>query len=147
MKFNNSVHFEISASEVKDIALALAQGFIKIQEWKDERDAKVAKESINSIKPKVVKRFKTDSKRDMDRFNRQHAKNLTKIRSLVDNIDKKTNYVESKCGKKSDDIDIATLPDDVKRQIALDYLRKHPLTEDKQKAIADEYIRKYGVIK
>ena len=49
--------------------------------------------------------------------------------------------------KTTDDIDISSLPEEVKRQIALDYLKRHPLSEDKQKKIADEYIRKYGVIK
>lgn len=155
MKINYKVNFEVSSEEIKDIALGLAKGFIKVQEWKDERDAKTAKKMDHRVKP-IVKEFKasfkrdmdrfdTNRKRDMDAFNKRHQKNLKGIRNLVDDIDRKTNAINSKC--KGNDIDIDSLPDDIKRQIALDYLRKHPLSEDKQKKIADEYIRKYGVIK
>lgn len=148
MKINYKANFEISGSELKDIVLGLAKGFIKVQEWKSGLDEKEVKKSVDSmIKPKIVRRYNKTSKQDMDNFNKRHAKNLKGIRNLVDDIDKKTEYINIKCNKKSDDIDIATLPEDVKRQIALEYLRKHPLAEDKQKAIADEYIRKYGVIK
>lgn len=149
MKFNYKANFEINSSEVKDLVLGLAKGFIKVQQWKagiDEKEAKRAAESM--IKPKVIKKYKTNSKRDMDAFNRKHQRNLKGIREFSDRIDKKIAFIEAKCSnKKGSDIDISTLPEDIKRQIALDYLRKHPLAEDKQKAIADEYIRKYGVIK
>lgn len=147
MKINYTANFEINSSEVKDLVLGLAKGFIKVQQWKagiDEKEAKRAAESM--IKPKVVKKYKTNSKRDMDAFNRKHQRNLKGIREFSNRIDRKIAYIESKC-KQSDDIDVATLPEEIKRQIALDYIKKHPLTEDKQKAIADEYIRKYGVIK
>ena len=148
MKFNYNAHFEVSASEVKDLVIGLAKGFIKVQEWKAGLDEKEVKKSVDSmIKPKIVRRYNKTSKHDMDDFNKRHAKNLKGIRNLVDDIDKKTEYINIKCNNKSDDIDINSLPEDVKRQIALDYLRKHPLPEDKQKKIADEYIRKYGVIK
>lgn len=149
MKFSSKTNFEISSSEVKDFVLTLAKGFIKVQEWKQGIDEKEIKKSVDHmIKPKVIKRYKTNSKRDMDRFNQQHKRNLKGIREFSDRIDKKIAYIEAKCNNKKDsDIDISTLPEDIKRQIALDYLKKHPLTEDKQKAIADEYIRKYGVIK
>ena len=151
MKFNYNAHFEISSSEVKDFILNLAEGFIKVQQWKAGIDEKEAKRAVDSmIKPKVIKRYKTNSKRDMDRFNQQHKRNLKGIRALVNDIDKRTGFIEAKCSnnnKATDDIDISSLPEDVKRQIALDYLRKHPLTEDKQETIAKEYIRKYGVIK
>lgn len=154
MKFNTNTHFEITSSEVKDFALALAKGFIKVQEWKREQDEET-KQMDRRMKP-IVKEFKASFKRDMDRFdnnrkrdmdafNKRHQKNLKRIREFSDRIDKKIAYVNSKC--KDSDIDVSTLPDDIKRQIALDYLKNHPLSEDKQKAIADEYIRKYGVIK
>ena len=148
MKFNYNAHFEVSASEVKDLVIGLAKGFIKVQEWKAGLDEKEVKKSVDSmIKPKIVRRYNKTSKHDMDDFNKRHAKNLKGIRNLVDDIDRKTNAINSKCGKKSVDIDISTLPDDLKRQIALDYIKKHPLSEDKQEAVAKEYIRKYGVIK
>ena len=149
MKFSSKTNFEISSSEVKDFVLALAKGFIKVQEWKSGLDEKEAKREVDSmIKPKIVRRYNKTSKQDMESFYRKHKRNLQSIRSLSDDIDRKTEYIKFKCNnKKSDDIDIATLPEDVKRQIALDYLKRHPLSEDKQKKIADEYIRKYGVIK
>lgn len=154
MKFNTNTHFEITSSEVKDFALALAKGFIKVQEWKREQDEET-KQMDRRMKP-IVKEFKASFKRDMDRFdnnrkrdmdtfNKRHQKNLKRIREFSDRIDKKIAYVNSKC--KESDIDVSTLPEEIKRQIALDYIKKHPLSEDKQKAIADEYIRKYGVIK
>lgn len=155
MKFNSNTHFEITSSEVKDFALALAKGFIKVQEWKTKSERE-QKKLDHRMKP-IIKEFKTgvkrdierldaNRKRDMDAFNRKHQRNLKGIREFSDRIDRKIAYIESKC-KQSDDIDVATLPEDVKRQIALDYLKRHPLSEDKQKKIADEYIRKYGVIK
>lgn len=150
MKFTSKTNFEISSSEVKDFILNLAEGFIKVQQWKADIDEKEAKRAVDSmIKPKVIKRYKTNSKRDMDRFNQQHKRNLKGIRALVSDIDKSTEFIEAKCSnnKKATDIDVSSLPDDIKRQIALDYLKNHPLSEDKQKKIADEYIRKYGVIK
>lgn len=154
MKINYTANFEISGSELKDIALGLAKGFIKVQEWKREQDEET-KQMDRRMKP-IVKEFKASFKRDMDRFdnnrkrdmdafNKRHQKNLKRIREFSDRIDKKIAYVNSKC--KDSDIDVSTLPDDIKRQIALDYLKNHPLSEDKQKRIADEYIRKYGVIK
>ena len=153
MKFNTNTHFEITSSEVKDFALALAKGFIKVQEWKREQDEET-KQMDRRMKP-IVKEFKASFKRDMDRFdnnrkrdmdafNKRHQKNLKRIREFSDRIDKKIAYVNSKC--KDSDIDVSTLPDDIKRQIALDYLKNHPLSEDKQKRIADEHIRTYGVI-
>ena len=158
MKFNSNTHFEVSASEVKDLVLGLAKGFIKVQEWKyeqEEKEEKQKKQMDRRMKP-IIKEFKASFKRDMDRFdnnrkrdmddfNKRHQKNLKRIREFSDRIDKKIAYVNSKC--KDSDIDVSTLPDDIKRQIALDYLKNHPLSEDKQKRIADEYIRKYGVIK
>lgn len=143
MKFNYNAHFEVSASEVKDLVFGLAKGFIKVQEWKAERDAE-QKKLDHRMQSK--KKFHTDLKKDMDSFNKRHQRNLKGIREFSDRIDKKIAYIESKC-KQSDDIDVATLPEEIKRQIALDYIKKHPLSEDKQKKIADEYIRKYGVIK
>ena len=149
MKFNYKANFEVSSSEVKDLILSIAEGFMKVQEWKSGLDEKEVKKSVDSmIKPKVIKRYNKTSKQDMDNFNKRHAKNLKGIREFSDRIDKKIAFIEAKCSNKNgSDIDISTLPEDIKRQIALDYLRKHPLAEDKQKAIADEYIRKYGVIK
>lgn len=160
MKFNTNTHFEISSTEIKEIAFALAKGFVKVQEWKREQDEKEADQKTQMgrrMKP-IAEKFRADMKRDMDRFNsnlkrdmeafnKRHSRNLKAIRDLNDDIDKKTNAINIKCAKKSDDIDIATLPEEVKRQIALDYIKKHPLSEDKQKRIADEYIRKYGVLK
>lgn len=147
MKFNNKASFEISSEEIKDVIFAVAKGFVKVQEWKSGLDEKEIKKPVDSmIKPKIIRRYNKTSKHDMDNFNKRHAKNLKGIREFSDRIDKKIAYIESKC-KQRDDIDVATLPEEIKRQIALDYLRKHPLPEDKQKRIADEYIRKYGVIK
>ena len=149
MKINYSAHFEINSSEVKDLVLGLAKGFIKVQQWKAGIDEKEAKDAADSMsKPKVIKRYSKTSKQDMESFYRRHKRNLQSIRSLSDDIDRKTEYIKAKCNnRKSNDIDINRLPDDIKRQIAIDYLKNHPLSEDKQKAIADEYIRKYGVIK
>lgn len=154
MRFNTNTHFEITSEEIKDVVFGLAKGFVKVQQWKYEQEEKqkkldhrmkpIIKEFKNSVK-RDIDRLDTNRKRDMDAFNKRHQKNLKRIREFSDRIDKKIAYVNSKC--KDSDIDVATLPEDVKRQIALDYLKKHPLSEDKQKAIADEYIRKYGVIK
>lgn len=159
MKFNSNTHFEITSEEIKDVLFGLAKGFVRVQQWKAEaeRDADRKTKMGYRMKP-IAEKFRKDLKRDMDRFdanlkrdmdafNRKHQRNLKGIRNLADDIDRKTNDINSKCNKKSDDIDIATLPEEIKRQIALDYLRKHPLSEDKQKAVAEEYIRKYGVIK
>lgn len=147
MKFTSKTNFEISSSEVKDFILNLAEGFIKVQQWKAGIDEKEVKKSVDSmIKPKIIRRYNKTSKHDMDNFNKRHAKNLKGIREFSDRIDRKIAYIESKC-KQSDDIDVATLPDEIKRQIALDYIKKHPLSEEQQKQVADEYIRKYGVIK
>lgn len=141
MKINYTANFEISGSELKDIALGLAKGFIKVQQWKAELDKSSSSSSIS------------ESIRRKDRINLRHEHRMAELdrrhKERMAEINKKIAYVESnesKC-KKSDDIDISTLPEEIKRQIALDYLRKHPLPEDKQKAIADEYIHKYGVIK
>ena len=138
MKINYTANFEISGSELKDIALGLAKGFIKVQQWKAELDKSSSSSSVS------------ESIRRKDRINRRHEHRMAELdrrhKERMAEINKKIAYVESKC-KKSDDIDVSTLPEEIKRQIALDYLRKHPLPEDKQKAIADEYIRKYGVIK
>lgn len=158
MKFNYNAHFEVSSSEVKDLVLGLAKGFVKVQEWKREQDEKETKKKTQMdrrMQP-IAKKFREDFKRDMDRFdanrkrdmdafNKRHQKNLKRIREFSDRIDKKIAYVNSKC--KDSDIDVSTLPDDIKRQIALDYLKNHPLSEEQQKQVADEYIRKYGVIK
>lgn len=147
MKFNYKANFEVSSSEVKDLILSIAEGFMKVQEWKSGLDEKEVKKSVDSmIKPKI--RYNKTSKHDMDNFNKRHHKNLKDIRAFSDRIDKKIKFIEAKCNnKKNDDIDINSLPDDIKRQIAIDYLKKHPLSEDKQEEIAKEYIRKYGVIK
>lgn len=148
MKINYKANFEINSSEVKDLVLGLAKGFIKVQQWKAEaeREADRKTQMGRRMKP-IAEKFREDvnRKRDMDDFNKRHQKNLKRIREFSDRIDKKIAYVNSKC--KDSDIDVSTLPDDIKRQIALDYLKNHPLSEDKQKRIADEYIRKYGVIK
>ena len=148
MKFNSKTNFEISSEEIKDLVLGLAKGFIKVQQWKAEaeREADRKTQMGRRMKP-IAEKFREDvnRKRDMDAFNKRHQKNLKRIREFSDRIDKKIAYVNSKC--KDSDIDVSTLPDDIKRQIALDYLKNHPLSEDKQKRIADEYIRKYGVIK
>ena len=154
MKFNTNTHFEITSEEIKDVVFGLAKGFVKVQQWKYEQEEK-QKKLDHRMKP-IIKEFKdsvkrdidsldTNRKRDMDAFNKRHQKNLKRIREFSDRIDKKIAYVNSKC--KYSDIDVSTLSDDIKRQIALDYLKNQPLSEDKQKAIADEYIRKYGVIK
>ena len=154
MKFNTNTHFEITSEEIKDVVFGLAKGFVKVQQWKYEQEEK-QKKLDHQMKP-IIKEFKdsvkrdidsldTNRKRDMDAFNKRHQRNLKRIREFSDRIDKKIAYVNSKC--KDSDIDVSTLPDDIKRQIALDYLKRHPLSEDKQKRIADEYIRKYGVIK
>ena len=148
MKFNSKTNFEISSEEIKDILFGLAKGFVKVQQWKAEaeREADRKTQMGRRMKP-IAEKFREDvnRKRDMDAFNKRHQKNLKRIREFSDRIDKKIAYVNSKC--KDSDIDVSTLPDDIKRQIALDYLKNHPLSEDKQKRIADEYIRKYGVIK
>ena len=147
MKINYKANFEINSSEVKDLVLGLAKGFIKVQQWKAEAEREAdRKTQMGRMKP-IAEKFREDvnRKRDMDDFNKRHQKNLKRIREFSDRIDKKIAYVNSKC--KDSDIDVSTLPDDIKRQIALDYLKNHPLSEDKQKRIADEYIRKYGVIK
>lgn len=163
MKFNNKASFEISSEEIKDVIFAVAKGFVKVQEWKREQDEKEADQKTRMgrrMKP-IAEKFRKDLKRDMDRFdanlkrdmdafNKRHQKNLKGIRALNDDIDKRTNHIKEMCkknNKTTDDIDISSLPEEVKRQIALDYIKKHPLSEDKQKRIADEYIRKYGVIK
>ena len=162
MKFSSKTNFEITSGEIKDIAIALAKGFIKVQEWKyeqEEKEAKQKKQMDRRMKP-IVEKFRADMKRDMDRFdnnlkrdmdafNKRHQRNLKGIRALNDDIDKRTNHIKEMCkkNKKTADIDISSLPDEIKRQIALDYIKKHPLSEDKQKQIADEYIRKYGIIK
>ena len=161
MKFSSKTNFEISSEEIKDVIFAVAKGFVKVQEWKREQDEKEADQKTRMgrrMKP-IAEKFRADMKRDMDRFNsnlkrdmeafnKRHSRNLKAIRSLNDDIDKKTNAINLKCRKTNDnDIDVDSLPEEIKRQIALDYLRKHPLPEDKQKKIADEYIRKYGVIK
>ena len=152
MKINYTANFEISGSELKDIALGLAKGFIKVQQWKAELDKSSSSSSISeSIRRK--NRINLRHEHRMAELDRRHKERMAEINKLdrrhkerMAEINKKSTYVESKC-KKSDDIDVSTLPEEIKRQIALDYLRKHPLPEDKQKAIADEYIRKYGVIK
>lgn len=112
------------------------------------RRMKPIAEKFRADMKRDMDRFNNNLKRDMEAFNKRHSRNLKAIRSLNDDIDRKTEYINAKCNnRKSNDIDINSLPDDIKRQIALDYLRKHPLAEDKQKKIAEEYIRKYGVIK
>lgn len=158
MKFNSNTHFEITSSEVKDFALALAKGFIKVQQWKAELD-KSSSSSSSSISESIRRkdRINLSHEQRMEELNRRHKERMAEIdrrhkermaehEHRMAEINKKIAYVESKC-KKSDDIDVSTLPEEIKRQIALDYLRKHPLSEDKQEAVAKEYIRKYGVIK
>ena len=158
MKFNTNTHFEITSEEIKDVVFGLAKGFVKVQQWKAEaeRDADRKTKMGRRMKP-IAEKFRKDLKRDMDRFdanlkrdmdafNRKHQRNLKGIRALSDDIDKKTNAINLKC-RKTNSIDVSTLPDEIKRQIALDYIKKHPLSEEPQKQVADEYIRKYGVIK
>lgn len=148
MKFNHKASFEIKSSEIKDIVLALAEGFIKVQEWK----AGIDKTSSSSI---------SESIRRKDRINRCHEQHMAELdrrhKERMAEIDRqhkrrmeafhKRKMEASNFNKKSSDIDITALPEDIKRQIALDYIKKHPLSEDKQKAVTKEYIRKYGVIK
>lgn len=159
MKFNNKASFEISSEEIKDVIFAVAKGFVKVQEWKREQEADQKTQMGRRMKP-IAEKFRADMKRDMDRFNnnlkrdmeafnKRHSRNLKAIRSLNDDIDKRTNHIKEMCkkNKKTTDIDVSSLPDEIKRQIALDYIKKHPLSEEQQKQVADEYIRKYGVIK
>ena len=118
MKFNNSVHFEISSDEVKDIIFGLAKGFVKVQQWKAEaeRDADRKTKMGRRMKP-IAEKFRKDLKRDMDRFdanlkrdmdafNRKHQRNLKGIRALSDDIDKKTNAINLKC-RKTNSIDVS----------------------------------------
>lgn len=147
MKINYKVNFEISSSEVKDLILNLAEGFIKVQEWKSGHDKSTKQSSISeSIRRKDE--FNRRREQRMAELDRRHKQTMAEIdrqhKQHMKDLHKK---MEEVFNKKTTDIDISTLPDDVKRQIALDYLKKHPLPEDKQKQVADEYIRKYGVIK
>ena len=149
MKFNSKTNFEISSEEIKDILFGLAKGFVKAQQWKAELDK-------TSSSPSSI----SESIRRKDRINRRHEQRMAELdrrhKERMAEIDKQhKRRVEAfhkkmgtfKNNKTTDDIDISSLPEEVKRQIALDYLKRHPLSEDKQKKIADEYIRKYGVIK
>ena len=149
MKFNCKTNFEISSEEIKDILFGLAKGFVKAQQWKAELDK-------TSSSPSSI----SESIRRKDRINRRHEQRMAELdrrhKERMAEIDKQhKRRVEAfhkkmgtfKNNKTTDDIDISSLPEEVKRQIALDYLKRHPLSEDKQKKIADEYIRKYGVIK
>ena len=144
MKFNSKTNFEISSEEIKDILFGLAKGFVKVQQWKAELD----KSSSASVSESIRRKDKINRRHEhnMAEIDRRHKERMAEHEHRMAEINKKIAYVESKC-KKSDDIDISTLPEEIKRQIALDYLKRHPLSEDKQKRIADEYIRKYGVIK
>ena len=148
MKFNSKTNFEISSEEIKDILFGLAKGFVKVQQWKAELDKSSSSSSVSeSIRRKD--RINRRHEQRMEEFNRRHKERMAEIdkqhKRRIEAFHKKMGTFNSKC--KDSDIDIATLPEDVKRQIALDYLKRHPLSEDKQKRIADEYIRKYGVIK
>lgn len=149
MKFNSKTNFEISSEEIKDILFGLAKGFVKAQQWKAELDK-------SSSSPSSI----SESIRRKDRINRRHEQRMAELdrrhKERMAEIDKqhkrRVEAFHKKMGtfnnnKTTDDIDISSLPEEVKRQIALDYLKRHPLSEDKQKKIADEYIRKYGVIK
>ena len=148
MKFNSNRHFEISSEEIKDILFGLAKGFVKVQQWKAELDKSSSSSSVSeSIRRKD--RINRRHEQRMAELNRRHKERMAEIdkqhKQRVEAFHKKMETFNN--NKATDDIDISSLPEEVKRQIALDYLRKHPLAEDKQKAIADEYIRKYGVIK
>ena len=149
MKFNSKTNFEISSEEIKDILFGLAKGFVKAQQWKAELDK-------SSSSPSSI----SESIRRKDRINRRHEQRMAELdrrhKERMAEIDKqhkrRVEAFHKKMGtfnnnKTTDDIDISSLPEEVKRQIALDYLKRHPLSEDKQKKIADEYIRKYGVLK
>ena len=125
MKINYKANFEISSEEIKDILFGLAKGFVKVQQWKAELDKSSSSSSVS------------ESIRRKYRINRRHEQRMEAFHKKMGTFN----------NKKDSDIDVSTLPDDIKRQIALDYLKNHPLSEDKQKRIADEYIRKYGVIK
>lgn len=143
MKIN--YHFEISSKEVKELGFALLEGFVKAQKIKTE-----IKKENSPI---------SDSIRRKDEFNRRHKERMAEIdrqhKQDMEDFHKKMEEFRSNFHKKMEecrnkkcvDIDINTLPEDIKKQIALDYLKKHPLSEDKQEAVAKEYIRKYGVIK
>ena len=145
MKFNSKTNFEISSEEIKDILLGLAKGFVKVQQWKAELD-----KSSSSVSESIRRKDKINRRHEqrMEELNRRHKERMAEIdkqhKRRIEAFHKKMGTFNN---KKDSDIDVTSLPEDIKRQIALDYLRKHPLTEDKQKAIADEYIRKYGVIK
>lgn len=145
MKFNHKASFEIKSSEIKDIALALAEGFIKVQQWKAGIDKSSSisesirrKDRINRCHEQRMAELDRRHKERMAEIDRQHKRRMEAFHKKME---------ASNFNKKSSDIDITALPEDIKRQIALDYIKKHPLSEDKQKAVAEEYIRKYGVIK
>lgn len=145
MKFNHKASFEIKSSEIKDIALALAEGFIKVQQWKAGIDKSSSisesirrKDRINRCHEQRMAELDRRHKERMAEIDRQHKRRMEAFHKKME---------ASNFNKKSSDIDITALPEDIKRQIALDYIKKHPLSEDKQKAVTKEYIRKYGVIK
>lgn len=147
MKINYKANFEISSEEIKDILFGLAKGFVKVQQWKAELDKSSSSSSVSeSIRRKD--RINRRHEQRMEELNRLHKERMTEIdkqhKRRIEAFHKKMGTFNN---KKDSDIDVSTLPDDIKRQIALDYLKNHPLSEDKQKRIADEYIRKYGVIK
>lgn len=168
MKINYKVNFEISSSEVKDLILNLAEGFIKVQEWKSGHDKSKQssisesirrKDRINRCHEQYMAELDRRHKQRMAEIDREHErsmkdfhKKMEESRSIfnkkMEAFNKKMEESRSSFNKKkTTDVDISSLPEDVKRQIALDYIKKHPLSEDKQKQVADEYIRKYGVIK
>lgn len=146
MKFNSNTHFEVSSEEIKDVLFGLAKGFVKVQQWKAELD-----KSSSSVSESIRRKDRINRRHEqrMAELNRRHKERMAEIdkqhKQRVEAFHKKMGTFNN--NKATDDIDISSLPEDVKRQIALDYLKKHPLSEDKQKRIADEYIRKYGVLK
>lgn len=146
MKFNSNTHFEISSEEIKDVLFGLAKGFVKVQQWKAELD-----KSSSSVSESIRRKDEINRRHEhrMAELNRRHKERMAEIdkqhKQRVEAFHKKMGTFNNT--KTTDDIDISSLPEEIKRQIALDYIKKHPLSEDKQKKIADEYIRKYGVIK
>ena len=154
MKIN--YHFEISSKEVKELGFALLEGFVKAQKIKTEikkenspiSDSIRRKDEFNRRHKERMAEIDRRHKERMAEIDRQHKQDMEDFHKKMEEFRSNFHKKMEECrNKKCVDIDINTLPEDIKKQIALDYLKKHPLSEDKQEAIAKEYIRKYGVIK
>ena len=149
MKFNSKTNFEISSEEIKDILFGLAKGFVKAQQWKAELDKTSSSPSSISESIRRKDRINRRHEQRMAEWDRRHKERMAEIdkqhKRRVEAFHKKMGTFNN--NKTTDDIDISSLPEEVKRQIAFDYLKRRPLSEDKQERIADGYIREYGVIK